>query len=730
MAACQVVVAMLSRSRSTRTLGLAAALAVAPFAAGPGGEAHAQVLARDVFSREPKTPLEAWEVASYLITIGQHGQAAPYVKKFLDANPDDATLLEVRDTYGAGSVLRLADDPATRPYARPLAERLAQASVRRSTDPARMARFIEGLSKSREEQAYAVERLREAGPYAIPPLVRALSVAGLDPVVRHPLAENLGRLDRGAVPALIATLDSPDAKLVADVARALGRIGDLRAVPALTYLAARKPETAAMPMVDQAIRDLTGKPLKSQPRTPAKVLSDEARKYHLHGYRFPGDPIVLWLWDDVAKVPAPVSTPVRDAEGLLGIRAAREAIELDPTDTEAQVNLISLGLDHAPADWKTAALAAGPDILGRVVRSAISDGRPELAARAIEVLGAEVDRNNLLSEDRPNPLIEALQAPDRRVQFAAAEALVNLDPRQPFAGSSRVVPVLARFVSSQAAPRALVIDGNGERGSQVSGFLRGLGYNAQAASTGAHGFSLAAESADVELILVDPNLVNDPWRLTDLLANLKADARTAGIPVFLVGPLDLYDKIKPSLGSFPEARFLVTPAESTLLKAQLDRGFASLGVRALTPQERTDYARRAASDLARVARQPGSPFEPDLAAIEPALTLALNGPVAGADAAVVLGDVPGQDAQRSLADVALDVSKAPALRLVAAEQLARNVRRFGPKLAGDQEKRLSEELASESDPALRDAIATVVGALKRVPDASGARPQPYRSSSP
>jgi hypothetical protein len=241
---------------------------------------------------------------------------------------------------------------------------------------------------------------------------------------------------------------------------------------------------------------------------------------------------------------------------------------------------------------------------------------------------------------------------------------------------------------------------------------------------------MAAESADVELIVVDPNLVAGSWRLIDLLGNLKADARTAGIPVFLVGPLDLYDRVRPSLESFPAVRFLVTPAETTLLKAQLDRGFASIGARPLSPQERTDYARRAASLLAMVARQPGSPFEPDLAAIEPALTLALNGPVAGAEAAVVLGDVPGQDAQRSLADVALDGSKAPALRLVAAEQLARNVRRFGPKLANDQERRLVEEMSSEADPALRDAIATAVGALKRAPDASGSRLQTYRFSSP
>lgn len=717
-----------SRSRSTRTLGLAVAL----FVAGPsGGEARAQFSARDAFAREPRTPTETWEVADYLVRLGQPGQAAPYVKKFLDANPDDATLLEIRDTYGAGSVLRLGDYPETRAYARPLAERLARATIRHATDPGRMDRFIAGLSKTREERDYAVDRLREAGPYAIPPMVRALSVAGLDPSVRTPLAESLGKLDRRAVPALIATLDSDDAKLVGDVARALGRIGDPRAVPALTYLAARRdPESAAKPLILQAIRELTGRPSGSQAKTPVRVLSDEARKYHLHAHKFPGDPVVLWLWDDAANVPAPRPLSVRDAEALLGLRAAREALEVDPTDPEAQVNLLGLALDHDPGGWQASALAAGPDILGRVLRAAILDGRPEIAARAVGLLGRVVDRDDLLTEGRPNPLVEALSAPDRRVQFAAAEALVKLDPRRGFPGSSRLVPVLARFAGNGPSPRALVVDGNPERAGRVSGFLREIGYDAPIARTGAEAFETAAGSADVELIVVDPYFANDPWRLPDLLGNLKADGRTAGIPVFLVGPLALRDRLASGLESFPGVRFLVSPTETTLLRDQLDRASAAMGVRPMSAAERADYARRASGLLAEVARRPGSPFEPDLPAAEPALALALNGTSAPDESAVALGDIPGADAQRSLADAALDGSRALPTRLASAGALARNIRRFGPKLDGDQERRLVAELGQEAEPSLRDALAAVVGALKPGPDASGSRLQTYRASSP
>ncbi len=710
---------MPSRSRTARNFGLALALGLAPASFAPWPEAQGQVPGRDAFSRDPKSPLETWEVASYLIRIGQPAQAAPYIKRFLDSKPDDATLLKVRDTYGVGSLLSLSDDPATRPYARPIADLLAGASTRNATDPARLDKSIAGLGQTAEERRYAIERLREAGPYAVPPMVRALVTAGLDQSGRTALAGALGHLEPRAVPALIAALDSPDAALVGDVALALGRIGDRRAIPALTYLVARPNSlSTARPAAAASLYEITGKAPGSQPQAPVRVLAEEAKRYLDHAVRFPGDPVVLWLWDDAGQAPAPVTASVRDAEAVLGLRAAKEALDLDPNDSEAKVLQISLGLDHAPEAWRAPALAAGPATLGLVVDRAIRGRRGDLAVAAIPILGRLSSRNDLLPGDRRNALVDGLGSPDRRVQFASAEALIGLDPRASFAGSSRVVPTLARFVSATSTPRALVIDGNAERASQVSGFLKSLGFDARTVATGALGFTEAADSADIELIAIDPNLPNDSWRLADILGNLKADPRTSGIPVFLVGPLDLHDQLNASLESFPDVRFLVTPTETTLFRTQIDRGLASLGIRGLTTAERADYAKRASALLAQVARSPGSPFEGDLPLAAPALAQALGGTTAVLESAEALGDVPGPEAQRVLSDAALDASRPAPVRVAMAGSLARNVRRFGGKLESSQEKRLLQELGGEADPALREALAAVVGALRPGPDAS------------
>ena len=207
----------------------------------------------------------------------------------------------------------------------------------------------------------------------------------------------------------------------------------------------------------------------------------------------------------------------------LGLRLAREALRLDPTNRDAQVAQISLalekaiervGFDEFPAkDQATfaAATASGPSILGDVLKTAIADGKTDLAAAAARALGQVTDPGALAATRRPHPLVDALYAPGRRAQIAAAKALVNLAPSRAFPGSSRVVPTLARFVINQPLPRAIIIDGNPNRGSQIAGFLITLGYDSELELTGSKGFRAAVESADVELILISFDLFRAGW---------------------------------------------------------------------------------------------------------------------------------------------------------------------------------------------------------------------------
>jgi hypothetical protein len=655
----------------------------------------------------------------------------------MKSQPDDSTLVHLRDKFGTGSFARLEDDPATRKYARPLAEKLAAVARKFAQQPERIARFVSALSKSTEEQNYAISRLREAGAYAVPYLIEAMNQAGISSEDRALLVHNMGRLDRDALPALLAVLDSPDSRLAADAAAAIGRIGDPRAVPFLTYPAAAQDASPALRMsVASAITRLTGHPPEGQPRTPAQELTNAAWQFHRHQVDFPGDPVVVWVWDNERKVPVSREMKRGEAEALFGERLARQALRLQPQNLEAQVALLSLELEKAidrvgfsafPAKDKSTfatALAAGPLVLSEVLRSAIADGKTELAAATATALGQVTDRRGLSNDGRPHPLVEALSTPGSRLQMAAARALVDMAPASPFPGSSKIVPTLARFLLTQSLPKAVVIDGNPIRGSRIAGFLKSLGYEVVLETTGDLGFRAASESADVELVLVSHDLFQGAWGLTDTLTNLRTDARTANLPVHIYGPRNLEITRPNLLQNFPGVKFMVQPVDAATVETLLGGRPVKL-----SDAERAGYAQEAATLLARIASQPNSPLAPDLTAAEPALATALRGPATGMAASAALGDIPNRSAQQSLADTVLDPSRPPELRLTSAVQLARSIRRFGALVSAEQEAGLAADFQAEADPEFRTALGTIVGAL-RAQSPTAKRTSPARGSIP
>ena len=708
-----------------QAVGLATlTLTLALIAPGFGSTALAQVPGPELFAGEPRTPIELWDAVDYLLRTNQAKKALPYVDRFVKSKPDDATLISIRNRYGPESILRLNDDAATRPFAQPMVDAMVAAARKYATRPERIAQFVSELTKSPEEQDYAVRHLREAGPDAIPFLVEALARPDLSADDRKLIVHNMGRLDRSVIPALATALDSPDPAIVADAATAMGMIGSKEAIPFLTFPAAFPEVSPAVRAAAQAaIARLTGQPFSAQLRKPVQVLTDTAWRYHRHQVELGDELVVIWVWDNDRKAPVAREVPRTEAEGILGLRLARQALRLSPDNRDAQVAQISLALEkaiervgfsafpHKDAAAFAAAKASGPSILGDVLKTAVTDGKADLAATTATALGQVINRAALTATGRPHPLVDALYAPHRRVQFAAAKALVTLAPAEPFPGSSRIVPTLARFVMNQALPRAVVIDSNPTRGSQIAGFLISLGYDSELELSGVKGFLAAAESADVELILISFDLFQTGWGLNDTLANLGADSRTAAIPVFVYGPLDVQYK-RPNLDhDYPGIKFLVQPVEADMFLPQL-KGLPAR----LSEVERAGYASEAATLLARIAtEQRKGPLTADLTAAEPALAVALNEAQTAKAAATALGDVPNPDAQRSLADVVLDPSQALVIRKQSASELVRSIRRFGRLITAGQEARLTTTLREETDPDARASLLTVLRALVNDP---------------
>ncbi len=286
---------------------------------------------------------------------------------------------------------------------------------------------------------------------------------------------------------------------------------------------------------------------------PAKAaLTREAEKYYQHEVKF-GDPraVEVWRWD--GKQVTLTALPATKVEEYYGLKFARQALQLDPAYRPAQLVLLSLVLDKtyeraglaeplaksAPAVHDMLATTS-PDLLLAVLERGLAEKHTPLVLGAIRTLGG-------LSEVRagrpeaagPGPFARALNYPDRRVQFAAAEALLNTPAPASSQQTTRIVDVLRRALAAEPAakgvPRVLVAYFTPELANRVSDAVRTAGYEPVAVHTGRELMRRLNGSADIDLILMDEDLP-DPG-LTTLLPQLQADRNAGQIPILLAASL-------------------------------------------------------------------------------------------------------------------------------------------------------------------------------------------------
>ena len=92
-----------------------------------------------------------------------------------------------------------------------------------------------------------------------------------------------------------------------------------------------------------------------------------------------------------------------------------------------------------------------------VVRKALADGRPAVAAGGVRILGSLVTADTFNAASA-HALFEALSAPYKSVRFGAALAIARIGPRGAFPGQERVIDALQEALGQDAVRTVVVID--------------------------------------------------------------------------------------------------------------------------------------------------------------------------------------------------------------------------------------------------------------------------------
>lgn len=683
---------------------------------------------------DPKTVDELFDAAQLMVDIARFDLARLYLDKLMQETLDDDALLALRDRYGAAAFLKLTNIPELRPASVKLLELSNAAALKQANDPVRIARLIEQLQGDPEAQSVAEAELHSLGAVVVPGLLSVLSNANLGARQESATAAIL-RIGDSAVPQLIAALEAPSEALRSQVISILGNLRAAAAVPYLWYPATSADEAPAIKLAAvQALRQilaLRGKPLE-RIATEGTVIHmlQSVREQFRHTYPWKIDDtgrVALWFWDDKQKTVVARAVTPEEASDVVGLKFAREALGLAPERRDSQVLYLCLslaadirrvGLDKplltGPGTAHDLALSVGADVAVDVLTEAFNSTRPDVAVAALKVFSqiGTLDQLNLAGGKR-SVVAAALDYPDDRVQFAAATAILQIDPQLPFRGAPRVVEILKRALASNGRPHAVVGEVSAARGALIGGFLRDLGYEPLVYTSGREVFAAAAEHPDIRLVVLHPNIIR--WALTETMTNLRADARTANIPIVIHGPSALANKMQRRVENYELVSFSILSETTDDFEYQLKPFLKQIKTAPLTPQERTAQRAEAAAWLAHIAQgRRTKVFE--IASAEDELAEALDDEKLAPAALEALGEIATTSSQQRIAAAVADPQANPELRKAAAGKLAFHIQRFGLLLSKKMIDLLHKVWQNNREPGdLRTAVGGIIGSLK--PDA-------------
>jgi len=674
---------------------------------------------------EPTTNADRLEAVTLMVNLGRYELARDYLEQLIGQNMSDDELLDLRDQFGSVDLFRLSRIPELQPLGKQFLDQVSAASLRNASDPARIDRILEDLDKTPRERELAVIELKNIGINAVPRLIQYLGDPQSD-LERDRMVGVLTQMGRQILPALYGALETEDLLTKTAIIETIGLIGDSTSTESLWYPAfdeASPPavKAAARVAISRIVFDSANKSKLVTSYGVAEKVRQTALDYFYRRREFETDldqPIRVWIWDQSQGTVIPIPVSAEAAGNVYAMRFAREALGLkDSPDNQALYLATILADAGYRAGWQASlltgpgtafnlALTTGIDVLSRTAELAMDAGRVRTAETAITALSLVGDRNLLRSTNgSPSVLIRALNAVDRRVQFAAAVGALKLEPRHSFPSAHRVVEIMTQAVNDDGSRSVLVIDPNVDRGTAIGTAVGQMGYQLEVARSGRSGFEKAAAQGNVALVLIHVNCVQ--WELSQTLANFRADARTAGLPIAIYGPTFLEDETRLTVQRTPMSTYLVYSDKRSEIDRQLTPFLDQVMSAPLTSEQRRQRAAAAMFWLATISEQHRDLF--DLTGIADTLFQAINSPALASDAVTALKSIGTNRAQLLLAETVLSPTNEPAIREQAGMALAQHIQQHGVLLDRELAAELKELWQSESDPGIQTALTAVVG---------------------
>jgi HEAT repeat protein len=559
---------------------------------------------------------------------------------------------------------------------------------------------IAALKGNLRQRDAARQRLIAAGEYAMPQLLIALTQR-TDAALQSEARMIIVLLGRQAVMPLCTALPQLDALSQETVARVLGDIQYSTSVPFLYELAASTQSGAVRSACEEAIQKITGN-VNSQVSLSGRFVN-LAEEYYGESpslTSFSGEEHQLvWNFDPgIGLVPMAVRTEVYHE--AMAMRLSERALGHDAGDQQALslwlASNFSREIDSPEgyenptygADRREAmyyAVAAGATPSQRMLARAIDNNDTPLARKAIAAIERTAGGSALWTGQYVGgtvgtraPLLEALQFPNRRVQYEAALALGAAQPKSAFDGSDRVVPTLASAIRDASKRYAVVLADAAEKRPAIADALRQAGYEVLPTGGALADIEQAlADAPGIDLIAADfSDLPIEST--TSLLSDVRGRAKLRSTPVVAALRFDRYNEMQPRYATDQLVKLVqVGGGVSAMSKAAEDLVARATGG-PISEEDALSYKARSLQVLRDLAVSGNQALKVQDAATPLIAALDAESGDVMLKVAEVLSYVSSGASQSALMDAAADATSAD--RIVLLGRVADSAKRFGNML--------------------------------------------------
>jgi hypothetical protein len=467
-----------------------------------------------------KEPADYFDTITWLVQLGRADLAKPILDELTKLQLTDTQRADLVAQVGSHAMLKLARTKELAPAGAQFADACMAAAAATATNPQRIAALVKQLTDaSPEVRVVARNDLAAIGQQGVNATLEALA-RETDPQRRAALAEAVTQMSPLSDRPLLSMLGSKDTTLRREVARLLVESRVSQAAPFL----ASNSEQAEQTLQAAITSYVKGSP----PFTP-----DESNQ------------VELWFWNDTTKSLSSQRYSADEARVIWMARLASALAQLRPGNCDYERHALMTALEAvsfnspphvstgaAPAIQKLLA-SADPALLNETLADSLAANYAYSAAAIIDELGKRGDVSILYTGNaKPSPLASALTHPNRRVRFAALQAIMAIDPASPYPGSSKVPDALTWFADSSGEKQALVAMPTNVMSTDLAGKLAAHKYLAAATNRGRDAVDMALAMADLEVILVDMDILSPDIR--QVLYELRIGPATGEIPVAIL----------------------------------------------------------------------------------------------------------------------------------------------------------------------------------------------------